>query len=264
LLIECGAKTLFDSVTLVDRAGVTRARLPQRSAPALPDEILRRDYFVGAQRLSLGGYRSVHVGRVLRSEDEHANRQVSLSAPVYDVDNQWLGVVNMTVDLNAFLDSLHLADSGRQIAVLAGMREREPGDAQGAHDDGVMVLLHGEQEETKGAAASGPWLKELTRLKQAAAGRDPLRFSEPGLALDDNPQAYPVSAFGKRWLAGFAPVGHTGYAVVVQTRYDAALEVPQRALLRLLGWSGAIFVCGASGVLFLAFRLGRRTRQKRG
>jgi serine/threonine-protein kinase len=262
LLIECGAKTLFDSVSVVDRSGHERARLPARNTDAAPEEILQRDSFIGAKRLAEGGYRSVHVGRVLRSSDD-GERHVSLSAPVFDADNQWRGIVNVTVELNAFLESLRLTDSGRQMAVLAGVREREPGDTEATDEQGVMVLLHGKQEDTQGTVASGPWLHELTRLKQLAAGRDPFRFSETSLALDDNPEAYPVSAFGNRWLAGFAPVGHTGYAVVVQTRYDSALEVPQRALLRLLGWSGAIFVCGASAVLLLAWMLGKRARQKR-
>jgi eukaryotic-like serine/threonine-protein kinase len=263
LLIECGAKTLFDSVALVDRSGVERARLPQRTVALPADEILARDYFIGAERLGKSGYRRVHVGRVLRSESEHGERQVPVSAPVYDADNQWLGMVNVTVDLNAFLESLHMVDSGPQIAVLAGERERESGDAPGNQREGVMVLLHGKREETMGAPASGPWLKELRRLKEKARGRDALRFSEPNLALADNPVAYPISAFGKRWLSGFAPVGYTGYALVVQTRYDSALEVPLRALLRLLGWSGGIFVCGVSTVLLLAWTLGKRTRRAR-
>jgi hypothetical protein len=261
LMVECGARSLFDSVTVVDRAGSQQARLPHRAALA-PGAVLRSDYFTGAQRLGESGYRSVHVGRVLRGGDG-GERHVSLSAPVFGTESQWLGVVSVTIDMQAFLESLHLSDSGRQMAVLAGVREREPGDPSAADEQGVMVLLHGGLGDTQALSTASAWMEELTRLKDQSAGRDPFRFSEPNHSLEDNPQVYPMSAFGKRWLAGFAPVGHTGYALVVQTKYDDALVVARRALWRLLGWSGAIFSFGACVVLALAWTLGKRMRAQR-
>jgi serine/threonine-protein kinase len=262
LLVECGARSLFDSVTVLDREGSEHARLPHHEVRS-SDEVRRSDYFVGAQRLGESGYRSVHVGRVVRAGDG-GERHVSLSAPVFGSESQWLGVVSVTIDMRAFLESLHLSDSGRQMAVLAGVREREPSDPSAAEAQGVIVLLHGGLGDTQALSTANAWMKELTQLKGQGAGRDPFRFSdEPNHSLEDNPQVYPMSAFGNRWLAGFAPVGHTGYAVVVQTKYDAALEVPQRALLRLLGWSGAIFLFGACAVLTLAWTLGKRMRALR-
>jgi hypothetical protein len=142
------------------------------------------------------------------------------------------------------------------------VREREPADPITAQRDGVMVLLHGKLGDTQDMESARSWLNELTRLKDQAVGRDPFRFSETNHSLEDNYAAYPVTAFGNRWLAGFAPVGRTGYAVVVQTRYDVVLEEQHVALRRLLGWSGAMFLAGASAVLALAFRLGKRTRRK--
>jgi tRNA A-37 threonylcarbamoyl transferase component Bud32 len=279
LLIECGARTLFDSVAVLDEAGGERARFPQRKKKVRREEVVRRDSFAGAKHLAERGYRSVHVGRVVRSEDIQSVRQVSLSAPVFDDDNRWIGVISVTIDLNAFLDSLRLSDTDQRTAVLVGVREREagdPGDAVEARaskpgataeqddDQGVMVLLRSKQEDAESAPSSGgPWLKELTRLKQKAAGRDPFRFSDsPPLQYEAT--AYPVNAFGNRWLSGFAPVGHTGYAVVVQTRYDTARERVERALGRLLGWSAVSVVLGSSMVALLAFRLNGRARKKRG
>ncbi|HEX6246183.1 MAG TPA: serine/threonine protein kinase, partial [Polyangiales bacterium] len=258
LLVECGAKTLFDSVAVVTRQGDERARFPRRRRSVVPEYVVERDDFVGARRLGDMGQRAVHVGRVLRSDDD-GERRVALSAPVFGAENEWLGVVSTTIDMGAFLEALALPDSGRQMAVLAGVRDAEPGEAETLRAQGVMVLLHGRLGDTQGSGADAePWLRELTRLKSRAAGRDPFRVSELNHSLEDNPRAYPITAFGSRWLAGFAPVGHTGYAVVVQTRYDAALEAPKRALIRLASTVGAIFVLGTTFVLALSWLLGKR------
>ena len=261
LLIECGANTLFDSVAVVAQDGAERARLPRREPPAAHRHLVQRDFFSGARRLGENGYRSVHVARVLRSED-HGERRVSLSAPVFGADNEWLGVVAVTVDMQAFLESLALPDNGWQMAVLAGLREAEPGDPPAATTEGVMVLLHGRLGDAQDPAATRSWLRELIE-KVRDAGRDPFRVSEPSHSLADNPNASPITAFGRRWLAGFAPVGHTGYAVVVQTRYDVVAEDTWRTLMQLVGVSGGIFVLGTLSVLALSWRLETRRRARR-
>ena len=53
--------------------------------------------------------------------------------------------------------------------------------------------------------------------------------------------AIPVPGFEGRWLAGFAPVGETGFVVIVQTRYDAAVE-PNTRLSRRLAWRGSAVI----------------------
>src|SRR5439155_16117851 len=64
------------------------------------------------------------------------------------------------------------------------------------------------------------------------------------------PERDPVPGFEGRWLAGFAPVGDTGFVVIVQTRYDAALKPNTRLLRRLAGRGSAVILvwlaaCGA-------------------
>jgi serine/threonine protein kinase len=260
LLIECGAKTLFDSVALIDRAGSERARLPGRERPMLPAEIVKRDYFLGSQRNAQDGFRWIHVGRVQRSEDGDGGRRLSISAPVFDEDNQWLGIVNVTIAASAFLEALQLGDSGREMALLVGVRELEPGDPPESRAQGVLVLLHKEREETLAAENGSPWHKLLKRVKEEAAGRDPLQL--PQGSLDDSPRAAPVTLFGQRWLAAFAPVGDTGLGVVVQTQYEIATEEQWRSLIHLLAWTGGVFSLGALAVLILARTLGRRTRRR--
>jgi hypothetical protein len=124
------------------------------------------------------------------------------------------------------------------------------------------VLLHGRLGDAQDPAATRSWLKVL-RDKAGDAGRDPFRVSEPSHSLDDNAKASPITAFGRRWLAGFAPVGHTGYAVVVQTRYDIVTEDTWHTLMQLVGVSGGIFVLGSLSVLALSWRLQTRRRARR-
>jgi hypothetical protein len=108
-----------------------------------------------------------------------------------------------------------------------------------------------------------PALDELTKLHAASRDIDPLRPYGPEQTLADDNHTDPVPGFEGRWLAGFAPVGHTGYAVIVQTRYEAPLELPRRALFSMLGWCGAALGLGAALVFVAARLLGSAARGRR-
>ena len=72
---------------------------------------------------------------------------------------------------------------------------------------------------------------------------------------------YEDPLLGDRWLAAFAPVGATGYVVLVQTR-DAAAIRPSSGLRRI-----AVALSGASAALWLLygyFWLWRRNRERAG
>jgi hypothetical protein len=45
-----------------------------------------------------------------------------------------------------------------------------------------------------------------------------------------------------RWLAGLAPIGYTGFVVIVQTRYDAAVGPNARLSRRLAQRTGAVLL----------------------
>jgi hypothetical protein len=68
-----------------------------------------------------------------------------------------------------------------------------------------------------------------------------------------DPEAHAVTNFGERWLGAFAPVGNTGYSVLVQTRYEL---VNERSLASL--------ALGTGVVLLLAWTLNRRALRRRG
>jgi hypothetical protein len=74
-----------------------------------------------------------------------------------------------------------------------------------------------------------------------------------------------VPGFEGRWLAGFAPVGDTGFVVIVQTRYGAAVEPNARPSRRLV--SRVSVVLGAwivvFGVSLWLYARGQRRRATR-
>jgi hypothetical protein len=258
LLIECGAGALYDSITLLDRDGMLLARFPRSQVEIPGRDLSSRDYFAGTKRLGSGGYRSVHVARVHRSR-QTGQLAVALATPVFDDENRWIGVVSAHVDMNAFLESLRLRDDGRQLAVLAGVRDREPDEA-GTSPQDAMILLHEKLASGPSVPIVDRWLMALSRFKGQAHlfGGDPFHFPEPDRALEDDYRTDPGA--GERWLAGFAPVGDTGYAVIVQTRYEAALEVPQRAFVSVLGGSALVLAFGTALVLLVALLLRTRLR----
>src|SRR5262249_30985521 len=74
---------------------------------------------------------------------------------------------------------------------------------------------------------------------------DPNRRFDPDQAMDsdyEDPVGGHNADYQGRWLAGFAPVGNTELVVIVQQRYDAALNLD-------LVWGG-VAVC--LGGVFLA------------
>jgi hypothetical protein len=92
--------------------------------------------------------------------------------------------------------------------------------------------------------------------------RNQLRRLDPEPITDDAHRD-PVPGFGGRWLAGFAPVGDTGFVVIVQTRYNVAVEPNARLSRRLASRTGVVLLAwialSAAGVwLYLRRRSNAR------
>jgi hypothetical protein len=87
------------------------------------------------------------------------------------------------------------------------------------------------------------------------------RQFELATALPFSRDDYQDPLLGGQWLAAFAPVGATGYVVLVQTR-DAVAIRPSNSLARI-----AVTLAGSSAVLLLLygyFWLWRRKRERAG
>lgn len=63
-----------------------------------------------------------------------------------------------------------------------------------------------------------------------------------------------------RWIAGFAPVGNTGFVVVVQQRYDDAVSLESPTFWNLALWS-AVVTCVALAIIVMLVWQWARTRK---
>ncbi len=245
--------TLFDSISLFDRSGTAVARAPFAPPGYLGSDYSWRDYFAGARRLGERGHRTGYVSRGFSSEADGVYR-FAVAAPVHDGD-AWGGVLMAAIGTNSALGRMRLDDERdhRRTAVLVAPRDRSRATPDGAGE--YVVILHGGLTHGAEVAAASPRLREVAVPRTE---RNQLRWIDPGPITDD---AYrdPVAGFEGRWLAGFAPVGDTGFVVIVQTRHDAAIE-PSTWLWRI---AKAGLVILASVVLGVAVQGGVRRRRRR-
>ena len=121
------------------------------------------------------------------------------------------------------------------------------------------LLAHPKLQRGRKVALS----RDLTRELVAALGRpgkDQRQF-ELGAALPLQRGGHVDPILGGRWLAAFAPVGATGYVVLVQTRDDLAIR-PSNGLWR----TGLLLAIGSGWLLAVwgAFFVWRYRQHRRG
>jgi len=128
-----------------------------------------------------------------------------------------------------------LDDPGREVVLIA------PKDADSAEFDGgsqpgqYVVLFH--PAYRRGVAAvefTDP--DQITPNLERAHDKE-LEPPETLLPAQDDyidPVQFLLKEYGGRWIAGFAPVGHTGFAVIVQQRFEEALELDPSVSRNLL------------------------------
>jgi hypothetical protein len=223
--------TGFDTVALYDRSGIARVQ----ASPVtfrnrnLGKDYSWRDYFRGARRLGEAGLRAGYISRALLSETEDI-WVFGIAAPVYD-EGVWAGVLLITVGTDPALKRKRLdrtSDAG-PMAVIVAPRDRSRASTEGEGD--YVVILHDGLTHGAGIAMDSPRLRELRATRTEPNQR---LWIDPDPITDDAHRD-PVPGFEGRWLAGFAPVGDTGFVVIVQTRHDAALKSNTR-LSRRLTW----------------------------
>jgi serine/threonine-protein kinase len=230
----------FDSMQLMDTEGRWIARNP---LPDLKGHTFGwRDYFAGAARLAREGKHGVYVGRSYRSHADGSSR-FPLSTPIYDLDGRWVGVLEAGVDTATALGALVLTDPAEPHRLASVVARRDRDWAGGALPNDWAVVLHEGLGRGKG----------LEMANQGVLAQMPL-------ARTDAAHVDPVPGYGGRWLAAAAPVGETPFAVIVQTRYEAAVA-PNLHLANRLAAAGAFalaFAIVVSTALFLAVRRSRR------
>ena len=193
-----------------------------------------RDYYIGAMNCRREkGKASFHISRVFQAENDN-NYKFAISAPVYENANPGsdpLGVIAAAIATTPTLGSLQL-DNPWLTAVL--VNRGDPNQPRGPHAPGseppeYLIVVH------------PAYLYPVNKFK---VNNNSLRFppKQPPMNPDyRDPLATQHKNYRGRMLAGFAPVGNTELLVIVQQRYDEAIE-EDVTLARGLILGGGIFL----------------------
>lgn len=205
-----------------DRDGNMIARTPGRVHDG--ESFRVRDYFQGAVRhAGLDGRDALHVSKVYHSVIDDLYK-FDITAPVVDADASLLGVIGVSVTTDPSLGLSQLQYAGHRVMVVA------PGDP-GHRDTDVHPLLPDALVLLHPAYAYGEEAVSIDRgalPEFGAACPGELAGSPPARHVADRDDAFrdPVVPEEEPWLAGFAPVGRTGFLVVVLQRDVDAADAP--------------------------------------
>jgi eukaryotic-like serine/threonine-protein kinase len=215
----------FDMWFVVDRQGVLQAdsrRLIEANALNRRERNYEwRDYFKGALQLAERNLRSTYVSAVFQSELDR-NSKFAISTPIYE-NGTLAGVLVAAVATQAKLGSLILDDTQR-IAVLVAPRDRERAEIAPATP--YLILRHPAYEYGEAIGMDGEHIRKLDERSRDPSLRleRPLGLPRPDLVTSSDDYRDPVAArhpeYSGRWIAGFAPVGNTGFVVIVQSQAD--------------------------------------------
>jgi serine/threonine-protein kinase len=251
----------FASMVVLDADGCARARLAEEATA--PDYMRNsyswRDYFAAAQLDAARPERTTHVRKAYLSVVT-LRIKFAVSTPLFD-DERWIGVVTGSITAASTLE-LPRTPRGKnqdQLTVLIGPFESASFERRkpelGAPEYTFLVhprLGLGQKVGLEPATAA---LLERTFRNAVSERQFELAAVAPLQQV-----SYVDPLLGGRWLAAFAPVGYTGYVVLVQTRDDVAIR-PSNGLFRL-GLAGA----GGSAALLLlwgGFFFWQRRRERR-
>lgn len=220
-----------------------------------------RDYFKGAWKLGEARSRSAYISRAILSEPNRTQRYV-ISAPVYDEKGDPIGVLITTTNTGSALGTLDLKDPSdtRHIAMVVALRDNNRETQNDPLPEDHVILVHDSLE-----AGTTTILKSNAAVHGAIAsakkslpnrGFEQLLLTNPNAVTSDEAFCDPVmdgscvDALGKtragRWLAGFAPIGTTGFVAIVETPRESAAAPNQTLARRLLLWGGLPFFLGTA------------------
>lgn len=206
----------FDAAFVVNVGGHVTAQWPIPPQDIWEKWYGFRDYFQGAKRLAERGARGVYVARAFRSERD-GEVKFGVSAPLFS-GGAWAGVLVAVIPANPAFGRVRMRDDrdADRITALIGPLDV---DRIHAHDPPrpppYIILAH--DDLARGKEVHAP---KSAALAQAVAAAAPDRqFVLPAAAArTDSDYVDPVSGYGGQWHAAFAPVGGTGYVIVVQSR----------------------------------------------
>jgi eukaryotic-like serine/threonine-protein kinase len=251
----------FQAVYLSSTDGRLLAQWPLPSAPILGRNYAFREYFKGARYLGEQRLPGAFLSPAYRAES-NGLLQFAVAAPVFDRAGVWIGVVELGQAADSAIGQIRMQDSsesGRIVALLGprGKDRLDPDTRQAVDFD---FIVHPRLEMGSEVAVQEPVRLLLQRAFSATVTpgeQFSLRWAPPLLLSDYRD---PLLEPAHESLAAFAPVGQTGYVVVVETTKHA-VQRDGRALLHKLAWRVAIPL--AVGILGLGFWVFSSMRRKR-
>ncbi len=201
-------------VTGVD--GRQRARSTPRNWDYMKRSFAFRDYFKGARCLAEKLLDGAYLGRAFKSEEDGLLKY-AISAPMYDSDRKWKGVVVVTIEADSAIAGARLnvfKHLGLNAALL-GPRDRDRNESELPLAHAFTFLNHPNVTPT-GEYGLGALSERLWENIDGASLPECERFKEQTVApyIEDEYDD-PVTKEHITQPAAFAPVGRTGYAVVV-------------------------------------------------
>jgi hypothetical protein len=194
--------------------------VPETVEPILGEIREERDYFRGAKNhVGADALGQVHVSSVYRSTADSLSK-FSLSTHVLDDDGRLLGRIGFSVTTDASMGLKVLQGDSRRAVLVAPTDPSSP--IEQPLPKYVMVVHPAYAHGDKPAAFERP---ELVSPFDRACPRDLSPPSDHGAArvevrqyLDPLGRIHPE--FAGSHLAGLAPVGNTGFVVIVEQKAD--------------------------------------------
>ena len=257
----CGEQpSPFATCFILNRNGVIVARTrPEQEHldDVTPESFAWRDYYQGAREHGSGaGRRSVHVSSVYRGRSDDFYK-FAISVPIRK-EEKLLGVMATSITADATIGLVDLDDPRREVTLIAPRDVDSPD--RGIQLGRYVILFHPAYREGVDAIDfpdASPILRQLDRVHDREL--DPAdRLIQPDAAYVD-PVGSILKDYEGRWIAGFAPVGHTGFAVIVQQRFET-LKLDPSVFWYLILWSGVVSCLAVAIVGIILWQWARPSR----
>jgi serine/threonine-protein kinase len=209
----------FDTLFVLDVEGRPRAHVPERPPDYFERLFAFRDYFRQAGEIAQHCPSEAYLARAFRSEAD-GKIKFALAAPLLR-DGVWVGAYVGTIQADSAFGEVQLQDpEGDRSTALLGPRDVD------RHEEtlpsALTLLVHDGLVDKVEHMLAEPLFTSVAEAfgePRDPCGQFKLRKAAP-LTIADYRD--PVPGFEGRWLAGIAPVGHTGFVIVVQTRPPAS------------------------------------------
>lgn len=235
----------FSTMMVVDATGCVRFRVSDELTVAgqRAQRFVFEHYFRSARAQVAELEPATYVREAYRSSVSQRLR-FAMATPLMDGDN-WSGAVtgSITVASTLALPSVPRGTGSDQLTVLLGPFEGEPPATESGPPAEFTFLAHPALHRGRKVTLDAPLARELGAAFRGVVSS---RQFELGSAAPLQRSDYVDPLLGDAWLAAFAPVGGTGYFVLVQTREATAIR-PSRGLMNL-----GIALSSAAGAFMLA------------